>query len=40
MKILAVTSASPWPPVHGAAIRNGLRLEMLAAEHEVDLVYL
>ena len=40
MKILAVTSASPWPPVHGAAIRNGLLLEMLASEHEVDLVYL
>ncbi len=40
MKILAVTSASPWPPVHGAAIRNGLLLEMLASEHEVDLVTL
>ena len=40
MKILAVTSALPWPPVHGAAIRNGLLLEMLASEHDVDLVTL
>ena len=40
MRILAVTSAPPWPSVHGAAIRNGLLLEMLASEHDVDLITL
>lgn len=40
MKILAVTSTPPWPPTHGAALRNSLLLEALAAEHTVDLVTL
>lgn len=40
MNILAVTSAPPWPPTHGAALRNSLLLEALAAEHTVDLVTL
>ena len=40
MNILALTSTPPWPPTHGAALRNGLLLEALAAEHTVDLVTL
>ncbi len=40
MKILAITSAPPWPAAHGAALRNGLLLEALARRHEVDLVTL
>ncbi len=40
MNILAITSTSPWPATHGAAIRNGLLLEALASEHRVDLVTL
>lgn len=40
MNILAVTSTPPWPPTHGAALRNSLLLEALAAEHRVDLVTL
>ena len=38
MNILAVTSTPPWPPTHGAALRNSMLLEALAAEHAVDLV--
>ena len=40
MRILAITSTPPWPATHGAAIRNGLLLEALAREHQVDLVTL
>ena len=40
MKILAITSTPPWPATHGAAIRNGLLLEALSTEHQVDLVTL
>lgn len=40
MNILAITSTPPWPPTHGAALRNGLLLEALAEEHTVDLVTL
>lgn len=40
MKILAVTSAPPWPPTHGAAVRNSLLVEALASEHTVDVVTL
>ncbi len=40
MKVLAITSTPPWPPTHGAALRNSLLLEALAAEHTVDLVTL
>jgi glycosyltransferase involved in cell wall biosynthesis len=40
LNILAITSTPPWPATHGAAIRNGLLLEALAAEHNVDLVTL
>lgn len=40
MKILAVTSTPPWPPTHGAAVRNSLLLEALAAEYTVDVVTL
>ena len=40
MNILAITSTPPWPATHGAAIRNSLLLEALAAEHRVDLVTL
>ena len=40
MKVLAITSTPPWPPTHGAALRNSLLLEALAAEHNVELVTL
>ncbi|MDE2903129.1 MAG: glycosyltransferase family 4 protein [Chloroflexota bacterium] len=40
MNILAVTSTPPWPPTHGAAVRNSLLLEALTSEHTVDLVTL
>ncbi len=40
MNILAITSTPPWPPTHGAALRNGLLLEALADVHTVDLVTL
>ena len=40
MNILAITSTSPWPATHGAAIRNGLLIEALASEHRVDVVTL
>ena len=40
MNILAITSTPPWPPTHGAALRNSLLLEALAGEHTVDLVTL
>ena len=40
MNILALTSTPPWPPTHGAALRNSLLLEALAGEHTVDLVTL
>ena len=40
MNILAITSTPPWPPTHGAALRNSLLLEALASEHTVDLVTL
>jgi len=40
VRILAITSTPPWPATHGAAIRNGLLLEALSTEHQVDLVTL
>jgi len=40
VNILAITSTSPWPATHGAAIRNGLLIEALASEHRVDVVTL
>ena len=40
MKVLVVTATPPWPPTHGAALRNSLFLETLTAEHEVDVISL
>ncbi len=38
MKILVVTPESPWPPTHGAAVRNGHLIRALAQRHTVHLV--
>ncbi|MBM4438112.1 MAG: glycosyltransferase, partial [Actinobacteria bacterium] len=40
MRILVVTPQPPWPPNHGAAMRNSLLVQVLGARHEVDIVTL
>ena len=40
MRVLVVTATPPWPSAHGAALRNSLFLEVLAAEHQVDVIFL
>ena len=40
MRVLVVTATPPWPPTHGAALRNSLFLEILASEHQVDVICL
>ena len=38
MNILVVTPESPWPPTHGAAVRNSHFIRALARRHTVDVV--
>ncbi len=40
MSVLVVTPSVPWPPTHGAAVRNSAFITALAEQHEVDVIIL
>lgn len=40
MSVLVVTPSAPWPPTHGAAVRNSAFVTALAERYDVDVVTL
>ncbi len=40
MSVLIVTPSVPWPPTHGAAVRNSAFITALSGEHDVDVMTL
>ena len=40
MSVLVVTPSAPWPPTHGAAVRNSAFVAALAEKYDVDVIAL